>query len=433
MNEINRKIAGLAVPAVASNITVPLLGLCDTAVTGHLGSESYLAAIAAGGMMLNVVFWVFGFLRMGTTGLTAEAYGASDSKGVSCVFSRAVALALVAGLLIVAVQWPLSRLLLAVIGADGTVSPLAARYFSICIWGAPALLVTLTLNGWFIGIQNTVWPMVVSISVNIINVICSLVAVFGLGLGFEGVAYGTLTANWTGLVIAGVVVIRFAKGMPLWCGWDALWHGGRLRKFFNVSVDLFLRSSCIMLVTLAVTAYGARLGALTLAVNAVMMQFFVMFSYFMDGLAYSGEALCGHSAGASDRLSLLRAVRALAWWSVIVAGGFTLVYWFLSRAIVGLLTDVDGVRDGVMGMRHFLVLIPVVSAAAFLFDGFFIGLTATRRMLVTTFAAAVVFFAIIYLGPSGNPTLWTAFLAYLLARGVGLAAQMKRIVDRRFE
>ena len=235
LSTINRKILALALPAIASNITVPLLGLCDTAVTGHLGSEAYIAAIAAGGMMLNVVFWVFGFLRMGTTGLTAEAHGAADPKRISCVFSRAVILALVAGLLIVAVRQPMSRLLLGVIGADADVTPLAARYFAICIWGAPALLVTLTINGWFIGMQNTVWPMAVSIAVNVVNVACSLTAVYALGMGFEGVAYGTLTANWTGLCLAVVAVVRYSRGMRLWSGWRMLWRGDELRKFFGVS------------------------------------------------------------------------------------------------------------------------------------------------------------------------------------------------------
>ncbi len=432
LSTINRKILALALPAIASNITVPLLGLCDTAVTGHLGSEAYIAAIAAGGMMLNVVFWVFGFLRMGTTGLTAEAHGAADPKRISCVFSRAVILALVAGLLIVAVRQPMSRLLLGVIGADADVTPLAARYFAICIWGAPALLVTLTINGWFIGMQNTVWPMAVSIAVNVVNVACSLTAVYALGMGFEGVAYGTLTANWTGLCLAVVAVLRYSRGMRLWSGWRMLWRGDELRKFFGVSTDLFFRSSCIMLVTLAVTSYGARLGALTLAVNAVMMQFFVMFSYFMDGLAFSGEALCGNGSGASDRAATLLAVKALIRWGAGVVVVFTALYWLFLPAVVSLLTDVAEVRDGVSNMRHFVRLIPVISVAAFLFDGFFIGLTATRRMLVTTFAAAIVFFGIIWLGPSANSTLWTAFLAYLLTRGLGLAAQMKTILDKRF-
>lgn len=426
---INRRILALALPAVASNITVPLLGLSDTAVTGHLGEAAFLAAIAAGGMMLNVIYWIFGFLRMGTTGLTAEAHGAGDSQRVAGVFSRSVALALLAGLIIMCLQRPLGLLLVDVIGADSDVSDLAMSYFRICIDAAPAVLITFAFTGWFIGMQNTFWPMVISISVNVINVLCSLSAVFLLDMGFVGVAYGTFTANWAGVVIGCFAVARFARGTKLWCGWRGLLHGG-LRRFFGVSSDLMLRSSCIMLVTLAVTSYGARLGDLTLAVNAVMMQFFVLFSYFMDGLAFSGEALCGRSAGASDRAGVLESVRALVRWGAVVAVIFCLVYALALPAATGLLTDVAEVRAGVISMKWFVILIPPVSTAAFLFDGFFVGLTATRRMLVTTLAAALIFFGIILLAPRTDPTLWVAFLAYLLVRGVGLACQLRTIVYR---
>lgn len=427
---INRRIAALAFPAIASNITVPLLGLCDTAVTGHLGNAAYIAAIAAGGMMINVVMWVFSFLRMGTTGLTAEAHGADDADGVSRVLSRSGVLSLVAGVLIVAVHIPLGGLLQRVIGADPNVSDLSALYFDICVWGTPALLLTLSINGWFIGMQNTLWPMVVSIFMNLVNVGCTLGAVYGLGLGFEGVALGTLVANWAGAMLAVFALLRFSRGMKLWCGWRGIVRGGGLRKYFGVSVDLSLRSSCIMLVTLAVTSYGARLGDVTLAVNAVMMQFFILFSYFMDGLAYAGEAICGHSAGARDVAGIRRGVRALVGWGAGVAVVFCALYTLFLSPLAGLLTDVESVREGVGDMRLFVALIPPVSVAAFLFDGFFIGLTATRRMLVTTLAAASIFFVIIAAGPRVDATLWTGFLAYLLTRGAGLAAQLPRVISR---
>ncbi len=425
---VNRRIASLAFPAIISNITVPLLGLSDTAITGHLGDASYIAAIAAGGMMLNVVYWLFGFLRMGTTGLTAEACGAGSDARISAVLSRSVAIALAAGLAIVMLQRPLLGALGALIGADPTVARLAGEYYSICIWGTPALLMTMSINGWFIGMQNTVWPMAVSVGMNLLNVAASLSAVFLFGLGFKGVACGTLAANRAGLLMALAALLHFARGRRLWCGWTSLWKGGELRRFFGVNTDLFLRSACIMGVSLAVTAYGARLGHLTLAVNAVVMQFFILFSYFMDGLAYSGEALCGLSAGARDRAGLMASVRALTLWGAATAVVFGLLYLLCLPQAVALLTDVPDVREGVMALRFYATAIPVVSAAAFLYDGFFIGLTATRRMLVTTFLAASLFFAAVWLGPASNHTLWTAFLGYLLIRGLGLAAQLKRVV-----
>ncbi|MCM1521139.1 MAG: MATE family efflux transporter [Muribaculaceae bacterium] len=429
-SSINRSIASLAFPAIASNITVPLLGLCDTTVSGHLGDETYLAAIAAGGMMINVVFWVFGFLRMGTTGLTAEAHGAGNDDMVARVFSRAVLLALLSGIVIVALREPLMRLLISVIGVESRSAALASEYYSLCIWGAPALLVTLSINGWFIGMQNTLWPMLVSISINIINVSCSLVAVFLIGLGFKGVAMGTLIANWAGLFIAVAAVLRFSKGRRLWCGLREILHGSNLGKFFNVSGDLMIRSCCIMLVTLAVTSYGARLGDLTLAVNAVMMQYFILFSYFMDGLAFSGEALCGKSSGAVDRRGLVRVIKALSMWGVLASLVFMTAYIFFHSTITSILTDVSDVRSGVDRMWIYVVLIPPVSAAAFLFDGFFVGLTSTRRMLITTLLASGIFFIIISLGIHDNSTLWTAFLSYLLIRGVGLAVQLPSVVKK---
>ncbi|MCM1163994.1 MAG: MATE family efflux transporter [Muribaculaceae bacterium] len=434
---LNRRIFALALPAIASNITVPLLGLCDTAVAGHLGNETFLAAIAAGGMMLNVVYWVFGFLRMGTTGLTAEAHGAQNKEMIGKVFSRAVSLAIISGLVILLFKSPLRLLLTDIIDMEEGSAVLASEYFNICIWGAPALLVTLSINGWFVGMQNTVWPMVVSISVNIINVACSLSAVFLLHLGFKGVAYGTLTANWAGLVIALCALARFSRGMRLWSGMRNLLKGGNLGKFFSVSNNLMLRSCCIMIVTLAVTSYGARLGDLTLAVNAVVMQYFVLYSYFMDGMAFSGEALCGNRAGAADRHGVVRVVKAICWWGAGISIVFALLYLTVQSGFTSLLTDVNAVRVGVGDLRMVVVLIPIVSGMAFLFDGFYIGLTATWRMLVTTFVASALFFVIILIGAHDNATLWCAFLAYLLLRGVGLAVQFpsltKKIPDRRVD
>lgn len=433
---IHRQIIRLTLPAIASNITVPLLGLFDTAVTGHLGEETYLAAIAVGGMMLNVIFWLCGFLRMGTTGLTAEAFGACSEAEVAKVFSRSLVMAVVIGVVVVALQCPLLSVLSALIAPGEAVGELAGKYFTICVWGAPALLAMLSVNGWFVGMQNTLWPMVISIAVNVINIVCSVTAVFVLGMGFEGVAYGTLAANWAGVALAFAAVVRFARGRRLWCGWRAVLRGGELGKFFNVSGDLFVRSACIMAVSLSVTAFGARSGDLTVAVNAVMMQFFVFFSYFMDGFAFSGEALCGKSVGARDRRGLMLAVKGILVWAGVMAVLFFVIYFAGSGIIVGWLTDVSSVRSGVDSMRLFLWLIPPVSVAAFVFDGFFIGLTSTRRMLITTLAAMAVFFAVALTGDiadpvHGNRLLWTAFLSYLLARGAGLALQLDKTVSER--
>lgn len=436
----SRQILSLALPAIASNITVPLLGLCDTAVSGHLGSALYLAAIAAGGSMINVVFWLCTFLRMGTTGLTASSYGAKDSRGVASVFCRSIMISILIGVIVVVMAHPLSSLLLKLISPDYATGQFALNYFMVCIWGTPALLVTMSINGWFVGMQNTFYTMIVSISVNVINILFTLTAVFLLDYGFQGVAIGTLAANWCGMFLALGLTIKFKKKkkIDLWPGWNVLIKREGTLKFFKVSGDLFLRSCCIMSVSLAVTAVGARLGSSVLAVNAVMMQFFVFFSYFMDGFAFSAEALCGKLAGAGDKREFRLTVRTLMIWGGILALIFSTIYLGGGKIIIGLLTDVADVARGADSMIWFVAAIPVVSVWAFLYDGIFIGLTATRRMLVTTILATISFFITLALRSNltdvnENKILWIGFLVYLAIRGIVLGMQYKKAVELKFQ
>lgn len=435
---IDKEILRLSIPAVVSNVTVPLLGLCDTAIAGHLGSELYLAAIAVGSMMLNTVFWLFGFLRMGTTGLAANAYGAGDSDGQRLVFGRAVALAVMSGVILILLRSPLSALLMWLVGADPQVTGLAERYFGLCLFEAPALLGIMAVSGWFVGMQSTVWPMIIAIGVNVLNIVLSLVLVFGLKLGFIGTAWGTLTANWAGFIFALVAAWRYDRSGMLWCGWRRLFNGGILR-FFRVSGNLFLRSFFLTAVMLGVAAAGARMGALTLAVNAVLMQFFTLFSFFMDGFAFSAEALVGRWAGAKDAGMLRLSVRRLLIWSVCVAVVFGLAYTAFGNALVSLLTDESSVRDGAAGMMTFMHFLPLVAMGAFIYDGFYIGVTDTGRMLLATFCASVLFFAVTFglpamnihiSGLTPNQSLWMAFLGYLAVRGLVLAVLWPRIENK---
>lgn len=428
--DINRDILRLSLPAIISNVTVPLLGICDTAVSGHLGSEVYLAAIAVGSMMLNVVFWLFGFLRMGTTGLTATAYGRGDTAGETKVFTRAFFLALLIGALLISSRGVLMDVLMRVIDAEADVNGYVERYFTICIWEAPAMLGVMAVSGWFVGMQSTVYPMVIAISVNVINILLSVSLVFLFKMGFVGVAYGTLAANWLGLCIALICVVRFRGGWQIFCGLRTMMKGGGMLKFFSVSGNLFFRSACIIGVSLGVTAAGARLGATTLAVNAVLMQFFTFFSFFMDGFAFSGEALTGKWTGAGNVEMLRRSVAHLLVWTLGVALLFSILYGTGCNLAAGMLTDEESVRSGVREMRIWITLLPMLSAWAFIYDGFFVGITDTAKMLLSTLIAAAVFFAIAFLhfsggsirvGVNGNMALWTAFLGYLSIRGMVLA------------
>lgn len=432
---INRNIARITFPAVASNITVPLLGLCDTAISGHLGSADYLAAIAAGAMMLNVVYWIMGFLRMATAGLTAEALGADNREAMARSLERTLWLALLIGVVAVALRSPLSELLLGLLAPPENVETLAGGYFMMCVWSAPAMLTVMGLSGWFIGMQNTLWPMVVSVSMNVVNVVLSLLAVAVWKMGFVGVAFGTVTATWLGaiMIVVAALVYGRLRGIKIrLTRLSSLGRGSGMSRFLRTGGDLFLRSACIMGVSMAVTAIGSRMGTMTLATNAVMMQFFVFFSYFMDGIAYSGEALCGRSVGERSADSFNRVVKALIVWGIVASTVFTLSYIVFGNNVVSLLTDDTGVRMSVESMMIYVWLIPAAGGAAFLYDGFFIGLTATRRMFLTTLLSAGIFAMLVITLPSDNRSLWIAFLSYLLARGLGLAFQLHTAASRRF-
>lgn len=434
--KLNKEILRLSIPAIISNITVPILGLSDTTISGHLGSELYIGAIAVGTMMFNVVFWLFGFLRMGTTGLTAQAYGASDNDECRKLLVRACGFGLIIGVVILLLHIPIRWLLLVLISPDGQVADYAADYFNICIWGAPALLFNMAVMGWFLGVQNTVIPMIISVSVNIVNIILSLCFVFLFNMGFEGVAYGTMISNWVGVGIAVLYVLKFYKWrFPRICRTDIL-QLSDMGRFFKVNTDIMFRSACIMAVSLAVTSIGAQLGALTLAANAIIMQFFILFSYFMDGFAFAAEALSGKFVGARDVQSLKRVINRLLLWALGVASIFTIIYICGYKFIVSFITNEENVIATVDNYSLWLKLIPIATVAAFIYDGIYIGLTATRQMLLATFLSAMTFLSICFIHPFDenlidlpqNHTLWIAFLTYLLLRGVMLGLYTKRLL-----
>ncbi|MDE5877445.1 MAG: MATE family efflux transporter [Muribaculaceae bacterium] len=436
---LNRLIASLAVPAVVSNITVPLLGLSDTAISGHLGSTAYLGAMAVAAMMLNVVTWLCGFLRMGTTGLTAVAYGAGDTEAQWRTLVRSVTIALCIGIVSVCLQVPLVRLFMWWTGAAGEVGDYAALYFSIAVWGIPPALATMAMSGWFIGMQNTVWPMAVAIVTNLLNIGLSLLLAVLLDYGFEGVAWGTACANWLGaLIIAGAVMWRM-RGVKR-PKWSRLLGRGGWSRYFTVNINLFLRSACVMAVSVSMTSVGSRLGEEILAANALMMQFFIFFSFVMDGLAFAGEALTGRYAGAGKRESLLAAVRRLLLWSAVMAVVFSVIYTLWAPDIMALITDLPGVVATASGYKIWLSLLPLLTVCAFIFDGFYIGMLHTRQMLYATLAGMSVFMLLTFVhidagrlifGLPGNAMLWSAFLAWLAVRGGVLGLLLPRLLSEQ--
>lgn len=413
-----RMIAALSLPAVITNITTPILALTDVAIVGHMGSAIFIAAIAVGGTMFNTMFWLFGFLRMGSSGLTAQAYGAGDRRGAQTVLARSLLLALLIGIAMIAAREPVCSLLFDLLDVDGTTASVARSYFMIVVWSAPAVLGLYSLTGWFVGMQDSRTPMWVSLFVDVFNIGASLMFVFLIRMRIEGVATGTLVAQWAGFLLALFLAVRKYGWHKV--GFRNLIDG--LPRFFRINSDIFLRTVCLVAVTLWFTRTGAMQGPVMLAVNALLMQLFTLYSFFMDGLAFASEALCGRYLGAGDRPMLLLSVRSLMGVGIILALVFTAVYVGCGEWVMELLSS-D--RPVVELARHYSVwamMVPLVGFGAFLWDGVFIGLTRTRMMLISMATAMLTFFALYYLlfPMLGNHGLWIAFLGYLLMRGVVL-------------
>lgn len=418
MKERDHQILRIALPAIVTNITVPLLGLVDTAIVGHMGSAVYMAAIAVGSMIFNLVYWVFGFLRMGTSGLTAQARGRRSVQDAVLLLRQSLLMSLAIASLLLLLQWPLRELMLWFIDPTDDVRPFAITYFNIVIWGAPATLGLYGLSGWFIGMQNTRLPMVVSILQNVVNIVASLLLVYGVGLKVEGVAMGTLVAQYAGLVVALLLLARY-YGPMLSKVYVGRWTE-RLQDFLRVNSDIFLRTLCLVAVNLYFTSAGARQGATVLAVNTLLMQLYLLFSYFLDGFAYAGEALGGRYWGARDKAAFRDVVERLFCWGAAITLLFTFVYVAGGMSFLQLLTDEPGVVSAARQYVHWACLVPVAGVAAFVWDGIFIGTTQTRGMLLASVLATIVFFLLVALLMPlwGNHGLWLAMLAYLLVRSM---------------
>lgn len=417
---MNRRILRLAVPSIISNITVPLLGLVDVAIVGHLGETAYIGAIAVGGMLFNILYWNFGFLRMGTSGLTSQAFGRKDYAGEVRVLVQALGVGLVSALAVLALQYPVERLAFYLVDTSREVEQYAVRYFRVCVWGAPAVLMMYGFKGWFIGMQNSRFPMYIAIAVNVINIACSLFFVFSLDMKVEGVALGTVVAEWSGLLIAVLLWLSRYDNLRQWVTVRGSLGLAVMRRFFAVNRDIFLRTLCLVAVTTFFTSTGAKQGDVVLAVNTLLMQLFTMFSYIMDGFAYAGEALAGRYVGACDLKNLRHAVRNLFGWGVAMSLFFTLLYGLGGKNFLGLLTSDREVIRVAGDYFYWVLAIPLAGFAAFLWDGILIGATATRQMLLAMCVAAAVFFLIYYLFSrmTDNHILWLAFLSYLALRGI---------------
>ncbi|WP_106829842.1 MATE family efflux transporter [Parabacteroides pacaensis] len=417
---MNKKILQLAIPAIISNITVPLLGLIDITIAGHLGAASYIGAIAVGGMLFNILYWGFGFLRMGTSGMTSQAYGSRELNETANVLFRAVGVGLFIAMVLLVLQYPIRRIAFSMIDTSRDIEELASLYFNICIWGAPAVLGLYGFTGWFIGMQNSRFPMYIAIIQNVINICFSLSFVLLLKMKVEGIAFGTLIAQWSGFLIAILLWLRYYGRLKSRLHLRTAFHRQAIGHFFSINNDIFLRTLCLIAVTTFFTTSGAKQGEIILAVNTLLMQLFTLFSYIMDGFAYAGEALTGRFIGARNPASLRRSIHLLFRWGVGLALLFTLLYAVGGEGFLRLLTNDTSVIATAGNYYYWALAIPLAGFAAFLWDGIFIGATATRPMLYSMLIASGSFFGIYYSfqGILGNHALWLAFLVYLSLRGI---------------
>ncbi len=447
LSTFNSKIFRLALPSVVTNITVPLLGLVDTTIVGHMGRAEYIAAVAIGTTIFNMVYWLFAFLRMGTTGIVSQAYGAGDEQAVREGLLRSLFLSLVISVSLLLLQIPLLRFALWLMQPATEVAHYASHYFSVCIWGAPAMLASYALTGWFIGMQDTKTPMYMAILQNLFNIFSTLLFVFVFDLGVRGVALGTVVGLYGGCIYA----LRNEKLRMK--NEESIFHiptlhpssltSGRLssrlgiartssalrslfRQFthqpslFTLHSSLFLRTLCLVAVTVYFTTAGSRMGTITLDANALLMQFFIVYSYFTDGLANAAEALSGECVGRQDGTGLRLVVRALFRWGVVLALVFTVLYALCGDCFLSLLTNQPSVIAFAHAYLPWVVAVPLVAFMAFVWDGIYIGMTLTSRMFLSMLVSAIVFFAVWFLlDPRyGNHALWLAFLSYLGTRSL---------------
>lgn len=421
---MNRNILKLAIPNIITNITVPLLGMVDTAIVGHItassSGEDYIGAIAIGSMIFNIIYWNFGFLRMGTSGFTAQAYGADDKKEQMSILLRACTIALVAALALIVLQKPIGLLTEAFVENKNHALDLALEYFFIRIWAAPATLGMYALKGWFIGMQDSKTPMWISILINVLNIVFSYVFAIGLSMNIEGVALGTVIAQWGGLVVS--VSIWFVKygSLRIFADWKEALQRSKMILFFKVNADIYLRTICLIAVTTYFTVASSSMSYPLLAVNTLLMQLFTLFSYFMDGFAYASESLCGRFKGANDRVNLAKCVKYILLWGVGLSVLFTAIYFFFGSDILSILTNKKDVLAVCEEYKYWTFLIPLCGSVAFLYDGILIGMIETKLMRNAIFVATALFFGLFFgfKNSLGNDALWIAFLTYLLARSV---------------
>ena len=434
MKSLNSQILRLAIPSILANITIPLVGLVDTAIVGHIANATAIGGIAIGTMLFDLLYWNFGFLRVGTSGMTAQAFGREDRVECARLLSQSVGIALIGAALIWLIQWLFVNIVLMLVPCSAEVGTFAREYFFIRIWAAPATLSLMAFKGWFIGMQDTVSPMITDIVVNVVNMVVSYVLAIYTPMGALGVALGTVTAQFTGLIVA--LILLLAKYRHLWKGLSPLrlaMDGQGMRRLLSLNGNLFIRSLCFMVVYVGFTSLASKYGDVELAVSTIMMKLFMLFSYFVDGFAYAGEALVGKEFGcremeSKDRNSDIgRVVRLLFAWSLGVGVLFTLLFAIWSEPFYHAMTSDTIVLLRLEDYTAWLIAMPIVSTLAFMWDGVYAGATAGKQIRNGMIYAALAFVMgyLITYQYVDVLSIYIAYFAHLAARVLYLTLAWK--------
>ena len=434
---LNSQILRLAIPSILANITIPLVGLVDTAIVGHIANATAIGGIAIGTMLFDLLYWNFGFLRVGTSGMTAQAFGRGDRVECARLLSQSIGIALIGAALIWLIQWLFVNLVLTLVPCSPEVASFAREYFFIRIWAAPATLSLMAFKGWFIGMQDTVSPMITDILVNVVNMAVSYVLAVYTPMGALGVALGTVIAQFTGLTAA--IVLLLTKYRQVWQGLSPVrlaLDGRGMKRLLSLNGNLFVRSLCFMVVYVGFTSLASKYGDVELAVSTIMMKLFMLFSYFVDGFAYAGEALVGKEWGAMRREAkgdeaIRQVVRLLFVWSLGVGLLFTLLFVVWSDECYRAMTNDFTVLSRLANYTGWLIAMPIVSTLAFMWDGVYAGATAGKQIRNAMIYAAVSF-VVSYLATYywlGIQGLYIAYFAHLAARVLYLTFAWKKVEE----
>ncbi len=419
MKKINQEILQLAVPNILSNISVPLLSSVDTALMGHEGDASYIGAVGLASMVFNLIYWGFGFLRMGTTGMTAQSFGKNDGKEMISIFGRGMMVAGFIASLLIIFQIPIGNISMYLVGVGEDTNMLVQEYFNIRIWAAPAALGLMVLMGWFFGMQNAIYPLYLTLIINMVNIIFSWIFVRQYNMGIEGVAYGTVIAQYVGIIFGLLLFLRKYKSYLSNLSLGLIMQTEKLKAFFILNRDIFIRTVCLIIAFGFFYNRSSFLGVTMLAVNQVFMQYVNWMSYGVDGFAFAAESLVGKYEGANDSVKKRQAIKASFVWGGAFALLYAIIFLVGGQGLLEIFTDKPDVIQAGVEFLPWIILFPVLGFASYIWDGIFIGLTASRAMRDTMFLSMLAFIASYYIFESfGNHGLWMAMLVYVGVRGI---------------